>query len=116
MTGSAEQARYKFLPDIPMSVAAYGNWVRTESDWSSTDTSLQLLLGKSGWQGVSVWQGEEMINSALAVPTYAPLSPSRSEDEVLYFINNVITAKGHRRKGLARQAMIELLDNCERRG
>lgn len=110
MTSELRQ-RYKIRPDLPMSVTDYARWVRKESGWTSPDENAQLLLGKSDKLIISAWENDTMVCTALAVPTYAPLSSGK-----VYFINNVITAKEHRRKGLARLLVGELLESCREQG
>lgn len=108
--------RYKTRHDIPMTSTAYGKWIRKETGWTTPDVGIEFLMNKKGLEAVSVWQNDEMVSSGMVVPTHAPLSFTRNENEMIYFVNNVITATQHRRKGLARHVVMELLEMCERRG
>lgn len=98
----------------PNSVVA--EFIRSETGWYVTNDEVGFLLNDQDLVAVlavtkksSSLPAGDLIGTVIAVPTRSPFVSTSPA----YFITNVIVAKSHRRNGIARRMVDEVIQICE---
>ncbi len=96
----------------PYSSDVVAEFAQNEAEWRVTNEEMEHVLSMDGLQAATIFDKRhpaKLLAVAMAIPTTAPFVA----DSPAYFLCNVIVAKSHRGKGLARRLVVEVLRQCQ---
>lgn len=114
--GAKEGADYEIRRHCSHPNSVVAEFIRSETGWYVTNDEVDFLLNDQDLVAVlavtkkspSLPSGD-LIGTVIAVPTRSPFVSTSPT----YFITNVIVAKSHRRSGIARRMVGEVIQICE---
>lgn len=109
---AGEDDDYEIRACCPYPYDVVANFIREETEWLFTNDEIKFLMTHEGLVAVCATaknSPQNLIGITLAVPTHSPFfSASRA-----YSLTYVIVAKSHRRRGIARRIVSEVIRICE---
>lgn len=114
-TGAYQDDDCELQIGCPYPHDVFGSFIRAEGEWSVTNDKINFLMTTEDAvivSGTSKKSPEQLIAIAIAGPTSSPFIPTSPA----YYITCVVVARSHRRRGIGRRIVCEVMRICEERG
>lgn len=112
VAASLQDADYDNQSHCSLSSETVADFMRAETRIPVTNDQVKFLMTDKDFVAVSATvkkSPEDLIAVAIAVPTHAPFIPTSPA----YILTNVVVARSHRRKGIGRRIVPEVIRICE---
>lgn len=90
---------------------ALAQFVQEHAEWRTVPEEVACTMCRPGSQVLFIESNGEhkrLVAVACAIPTDPPVVPGSTA----FFLNNVIVEKSHRRRGLGKRIVVELIEHC----